>query len=382
MEAAAIRIARVVAMLATIACASPASIVENRHEAANRHETALRVIAGASLSEPRASHTATLLDDGSVLIAGGFRKDTDGYRQIYSAATETYDPDARRFRAGPPMAVARAGHTGTRLADGRVLVVGGWTGERGVSASAEIYDPARRGFVPAPPLAGARAGHTATLLADGRVLLVGGSAGDDGEALAAAEIFDPVTVRFIVTGAPAAARVGHTATLLADGRVLIVGGRAGRGGLVAVAERYDPATGRFSAAGPLNVPRYKHAAIRLDDGRVLVVGGSSERDWRGQYRDAEIYDPTTGTFRPAGTLGRARFKLPQAVVRLADGTVLIAGGSRTLERFGSGAGFAVAGELDGPRYYATATALRDGSVLIAGGYDERPQASAATWLIR
>jgi hypothetical protein len=248
------------------------------------------------------------LPDGRVLVAGGFRKGPDGYRQIWSASTEIYDPAKGAFLPGPRLLSARSGQTATVLVDGRVLLAGGWS-DAGMLASTEVYDPASGGFRSAGTMAFARAGHTATRLRDGRVVLAGGG---DAVASTTVEIFDPKAQRFTPAGTLSVARLAHTATLLHDGRVLFAGGHSAHGDVLASAELYDPASGKASAAGPMRVRRYKHGAILLEDGRVLLVGGSDERDWRGQYDSAEIYDPKTGSFAPTGRLSSARFKLPSA----------------------------------------------------------------------
>lgn len=337
--------------------------------------SALHLEAVAPMAETRASHTATLLPDGKVLVAGGFRKAADGATQLYSATTELYDPAARRFGAGPRLAHARCGHTATLLTDGTVLIAGGWADSPAGLVTTEIL--VRGAFVPGPDLDSPRGGHTATRLTDGRVLIVGG------EGATTAVVFDPATRRFGPAAAPSVPRAGHTATLLSDGRVLIAGGSRHRGEVEASAEIYDPAADRWTATGGLATARYKHAAVLLADGRVLFVGGSDTADWKGQLDSAEIYDPRTGRFAATEKLRAARFKLHEGVARLPDGRVLVAGGSRTVEIFDPATGrFTAAGTLDGEGYFGTATALGDGAVLVAGGYDVRLHAGVGAWLFR
>jgi hypothetical protein len=191
---------RLLAVLATGACAR-----------------SLAAAPSAQLADPRASHSATVLSDGSILVAGGFRKGPDGYSQLYAATTEIVDP-AGRVRAGPPLVDARAGHVAVTLRDGRILLAGGWNAN-GLVRSTEVYDPASRTFARTGDLAIARGGAAATVLPDGRVLICGGG---DGVATASAELFDPRDAKFHATGSMRIARVGHTATLLGDGTVLVV----------------------------------------------------------------------------------------------------------------------------------------------------------------
>jgi hypothetical protein len=329
-----------------------------------------------SLAEARAAHSATLLPDGTVMIAGGFRKGPDGRSQLYYATTEIYDAARRTFRPGPTMRIPRCGHSATPLGDGTILFVGGNNDQD--LASAEIYDPVRREFQEIAPMSGTRIGFSTTLLPDGRVLIAGGWRGK--EATDTAEIFDPRTRRFAATGKMAGPRGGHTATLLRDGRVLLAGG-GDTHGPQAASEIYDPRTGTFARGPSLVTPRYKHAAALLADGRVLVVGGSDARDWKGQLDSAEIFDPKTQSFSPAGKLAGTRFKLKESLVVLPDGRVLVTGGNRLIESFDPATGrFGEEGMIDAARHYGTATALRDGGVLIVGGYEDASRVMASAWL--
>jgi hypothetical protein len=151
-----------------------------------------------------------------------------------------------------------------------------------------------------------------------------------------------------------------------------------------VAEIFDPKTLRFTLTGSLQTARYKHTAGLLSDGRVLVAGGSDERDWSGNLSSTEIYDPKTGQFTSAPSLINPRFKLPETAVTVEAGRLLVAGGSKEVELFDSGAGnFVVAsGKISGPWHFMTETSLTDGSVLLAGGYGNDDQATAQTWIYK
>lgn len=331
--------------------------------------------AAATMLEPRSGHTATLLPNGKVLITGGMRRNQDFYR-----SAELYDPATGKFQPTGDMAERRVGHIASLLPSGKVLIAGGWIG-RECTNSAELYDPATGKFTSLGKMVARRGDARATALANGDVLITGGDDHDafDGH-LASAEIFHAVTLTFSATGSMHHARIFHTATLLSDGRVLIVGGKGGS--LVAPAEIYDPKIGTFSLTGSVLTPRYKHTAGALPDGRVLIAGGSDERDWHGNMNSAEIYDPQTGKFTATSSLNDGRFKLPDAAVQLQSGKLLVAGGSTRAEVFdpASGKFLAAAGEMSDARHFMTATQLRDGRVLLAGGYSNNPEATAQTWI--
>jgi WD40 repeat protein len=333
------------------------------------HDAALTPASNMTIA--RAAHTATLLPNGKVLIAGGMQRS-----EAFSNSAELYDPATGTFAAASSMTTSRAGHTATLLPTGKVLIAGGSNSEW--LSSCELYDPATGRFTPAGNLSIRRGGSTTTLLRNGTVLFTGGF---DGELHSSAEVFDPATATFKPVGKMSAGRSAHTATLLPDGKVLITGGGARRE-VLASAEVYNPATGAFTPTGNLSVPRHKHAAMLLPDGKVLVLGGSDNRDSRGQYDSAEIYNPATGAFTATVSMSAARFKFPDAVATLKSGKVLVAGGGERLEIYDATTkGFSlVSGQVDAARYFSTATLMPDGKVLIAGGYDNRIVASARAWV--
>jgi hypothetical protein len=339
----------------------------------------------AAMHIARASHTSTLLPNGKVLIAGGFAGSGGEYNPYRTA--ELFDPNSGTFQSVAEMSIGRSGHTATLLKNGKVLIVGGWTGRYDLQGSAEIYDPAAKTFAPTGNLAVERAGNTATLLADGRVLITGGEDRQENK-IASAEIYDPSTGKFTETGSMAEARAAHTATALKDGRVLIVGGSSGHypsQNVYRSAEIFDPAKGKFVSTGEMTVARHKHAAILLPSGKVLIVGGSDNRDWHGEYASAEIYDPASGTFAVTGAMSTARFKLPAAVALLSNGKVLVAGGGPFAEVYDETTGTftKASGSLGAARFFASATLLSDGKALITGGYAERGgslPATPAAWL--
>jgi hypothetical protein len=330
------------------------------------------------LATPRAAHSATLLGSGEVLIAGGCT--VDGCEQdARSAETELFDPEAGRFRAGPRMSRPRVGHLAIRLPGGRVLIAGGWTGST-PTATTEVYDPVRNDFSVGPRMTTPRGGAAVAPLGRGRFLFIGGENGN--QVLASAEIFDSARMRFTRTGGMRVPRAAHSATMLSGGRVLVAGGFDAQDIVLGSTEIYVPRTGRFSKGPPMAVNRHKHAAVRLRDGSVLLVGGSNGRDFFGRYASAERLAPGARRFRLVGSMAERRFKLPDAVVRLPSGRVLVTAGGPHVEAYDPRTRrFGRVGRTGVTLSFATATVLADGRVLVAGGYDDRIRVSRSTWLI-
>ncbi|PYY12194.1 MAG: hypothetical protein DMG69_02010 [Acidobacteria bacterium] len=180
----------------------------------------------------RFAHAATLLPNGKVLITGGFASAQVNQQAKSLASSEVYDPATGTFSSGGDMTVARGGHTATLLQDGTLLVAGGFATidpSTMVSSSAELYAPSTSVVLTSTKeMNWARAGQTATLLADGRVLLAGGVTAS-GETLGTTELYDPTTATFTATDSMGTPRTGHSATLLQDGSVLISGGEQANG---------------------------------------------------------------------------------------------------------------------------------------------------------
>jgi large repetitive protein len=337
------------------------------------------------LTVGRQIHTATPLADGRVLVAGGYAAN-----DVALASAALYDPATGTFNPTGPLATARGYDTATRLSDGRVLIAGGnprqWQFDGPFLASAELYDPKSGTFSPTGSLVTARNLQTATLLLDGRVLIAGGN-DTEAHSFASAELYDPTTGTFSPTGSMVVARGFHTATRLADGRVLIVGGASAgwNGDFLASAEIYDPKTGKFTATGGMAVARGNHTASLLPDGRVLITGGTDTGT--SSLALAEIYNPETGKFATTGPMMAAR-TFHEATL-LADGRVLVTGGDpagwiyngpflATAEIYDPKTGkFTPTGSMSDRRTYHTATLLADGRVLVIAGYgDAGPLASA------
>ncbi len=339
-----------------------------------------------TMSKARFGHTATLLPNGDVLIAGGLNT-FDIFHDVLDQA-ELYDPQTKNFhliRSGG-MIEARTDHTATLLPNGiDVLIAGGQGNGGNYLNSAELYDISRGTTTRVDPMTVSRSTHTATLLPDGKVLIAGGQ--DGSHVFRSAELFDPATLTFTATGSMAGDRIWHTATLLSDGRVLVAGGFGrrsdGSNGILASAELYCPDSGVFNPTGSLETARTGHTATPLHDGTVLIAGGYDSV--HGKYLNtAELYNPVTGLYTTINSV-MPRTRAHHTATLLHDGRVLLIGGDN--EQYPSSLGsalasadiydpvtktFSYAGRQMDARYGHTATLLRGGSVLIIGGNGNDP----------
>jgi N-acetylneuraminic acid mutarotase len=235
-------------------------------------------------------------------------------------------------------------------------------------------------FVATAPLGVAQSGQTATLLGDGMVLIAAGGTTN-------AELYNPATRTFSPTGKMLQSVSGATATLLTDGRVLVAGG-VHRSEQVTTAELYNPATGTWARTGSMNVARSGQAATLLSGGEVLVAGGGcngaaygcNAGSFEQALRSAELYNPATGTWTRTGSMKYGREYFTATLLR--GGRVLAAGGFNncdddfcsdlsTAELYNPATGtWTQTGTMQGPREQQTATLLPDGQVLVAGGLNE------------
>lgn len=279
------------------------------------------------MSTNRTAFCATALADGRVLVTGGY----DSTRELDTA--EVFDPAANGGAGAftpmnARMSVTRYRHTATLLPNGKVLIAGGYDASYVSRTSAELFDPTANGgaggfqILPAT-MASGRAAHVAVALKDGRVLLTGGTAGG---VLASGEIFDPATGQFTLTNPLHYVRIHHTATLLDNGKVLVTGGD--QGGKGDSAELFDPTTdggkGGFSDLPPMSTTRYFHQAALLGNGQVLITGGSNG----GPLAKADLFDPMGNAQAGAmtATVSMAAGRALQTMTTLADGRCLVAGG--------------------------------------------------------
>ena len=289
------------------------------------------------LKTARRLHTTTVLDDGRVLVAGGIGG--AGLSPGLSAA-ELYDPVKKTWSTTGTMIEGRWGHSAVLLADKTVLVAGGTALRSGTTVralnSAEIYDPQTGKWAQAKPMTDDRTGHSALRFKDGRVLVCGGTtpiADGVDAALAFCELYNPAGPSWSPTGSLTEPRSRHQAVPLSDTRALILGGRlpGGQGDGTydpfarLTAERYDLATGTWTATKPRPGGRGLHRAVPLGSGRVLVIGGTGDgRDDVG-YQSVLIYDSGTQTWSAAGGLITGRWAF--AATALSGTEVLVTGGT-------------------------------------------------------
>ncbi|HKE24300.1 MAG TPA: kelch repeat-containing protein [Bryobacteraceae bacterium] len=318
-----------------------------------------------SMTVTRSAYTATLLPSGKVLIAGGYSPTSD------LASAELYDPATGTFSATGDMTAGHSYHSATLLPNGEVLIAGGIGRSNGVPGSpprvpnAELYDPFTGTFSVTGDMVETTTQSAAFLLASGKVLIAHDI---DGLTPATAELYDPVTGTFSSTGNQVRSSGTQQGALLADGRVLLV--------ICCMLEQvYDPARGTFDSTGVItNVYQDGFASALPAAGRFLVTGGFLE-EMNSPSAGACVYDSVTGVFAATGNMTTARYY--HTATALGDGTVLIAGGevsghillvTESAELYDPATGaFSPTGDMTTARMNHTATLLLDGTVLIAGG---------------
>ncbi|WP_437877508.1 Kelch repeat-containing protein [Sorangium sp. So ce513] len=319
-----------------------------------------------SISVVRIAHTATLLGNGKVLLAGGFNYGIPS--TTYHSSAELYDPAATTWGSVASMSYARIAPTATLLNDGRVLVTGGDS----LGMRTELYDPSTNTWAAGPLMAVGRQYHTATLLGNGKVLVVGVQSV---ASTANAQLFDPATDTWSSVGStsPNLNRMGHTATLLPNGKVLVVGGVnpvSSPVDYLGSAALFNPVNNTWSTADDLfTAERAYHAATLLPNGRVLLSGGRSE--WEVRHTGYGVYEPGDDEWLLPGQMVRSRAY--HTLTLLLTGEVLAVGGgtvNTTVEVYNPTSNLWSAGTAVFYHRSHTATLLNDGKVLVAGGiYD-------------
>ncbi len=334
-----------------------------------------------NMSTARVYHTATLLSDGTVLVAGGWVNSTTSS----TATAELYNPNTNSWTTVGSMANPRYRHTETLLSDGRVLVAGG----DALGTTAEIYDPSTQTWTVTGSMNTSRYGHTASLLANGMVLVAGGCctvgsvpgySEPVSEALTSSELWNPATGQWTLTGNMVNMHAFHTANVLSNGNVLVEGGTSLQlppgPETINASEVYNPASGLWTAVGNLITARYFATASLLTDDQVLVTGGSGGGCCSG-LSSAELYNPASQAWQamPAMSVGAYY----QAAAVLSGSTeALVTGGysccSTPNSTMNTAEIFAVATQswsltasMTQPRYGHTLTTLSDGTALATGG---------------
>ncbi|MGL5003103.1 MAG: Kelch repeat-containing protein, partial [Casimicrobium sp.] len=361
---------------------------------------AVTVGAAAPLAAARSNHTATQLTNGKLLVAGG---QAAAPASTPLASTELYDPFANAWSAATALPVARTDHTATLLDNGRVLIVGGRSvaGSEAALATAVLYDPTTNTWSNAGNLAAARSQHTATRLRNGKILVVGGK--NNATVLASAELYDPATNAWTSAGSLTTARRFHTATAASVGindEVFVIGGRdSGVDGVsfgLSSIERYSASSNSwFTFTAQLDDPRYGHTATALPNGDIAIACGFSAQ-LSGlstvpiSRNSVERFVFTSLSVASLGSLRDNRAR--HSATLLPSGKILFAGGIRdgasptylaTLEVFDIVAGGSPP-SINMPEAHAnhTATLMPTGAVLAVGGRASATSATATTVLSR
>jgi N-acetylneuraminic acid mutarotase len=310
---------------------------------------------GGTMVRARVLCTATLLQDGRVLVAGGQIRIYGS--DEFTKSAELYDPPTNTWTATGDMRAARVIDTAVLLPDGRVLVAGDHNASAKTN-TAEIYNPATGRWDYTGSMSAPHAECQMVLLHNGLVLIPGGQYTD------VAELYDPRAGTWSVTGRMKNGFTQESTTLLLDGRVLVTEGDT--------VELYDPTTGMWTYTGAMITSRVYYTQTLLSDGRVLVAGGRGGYVW---LAGAELYDPATGMWSQTGSMGEPRERMTANV--LADGKVVVIGGDdagiflSTSEEYDPATCTWQAGpvQLGGVRDEHTTTTLLDGSLLVATGHN-------------
>ena len=315
-----------------------------------------------SLEQGRFAHSATLLNNGGVLVVGGATSST------VLSSTELLSAGSATWHFSGSLNNARNFHTATLLASGKVLVAGGQNGNT-VLGSAEVYDPATGNWSSAGTLNTPRSHHAAVLLASGQVMVIGGTSGDGTTTLTIPELYDPATNSW-TNAASTTARWYDAASLLPNGNVLVSGGASGGKTALASADIYSPGSGWSGSVGNMITSRMGHSATALSTGAILVAGGFNGAN---TIDTGEVYSVNSNSWLSAGTLSTARWSHSSTL--LSSGNVLVVGGfdasntplasaeifDPTTNAWSDG------GLLQTARAQHTATLMSGSRVLVAGG---------------
>jgi len=339
-----------------------------------------------SMQAARASHTATLLPNGLVLVAGG-----TGANGGALASSELYNPASGTWSFTGNLHVGRVSAQSILLPNGMVLTIDGCISNDCLSSttrSAEIYNPASGTWTVTGSMRTGRAEFVAVLLPSKKVLVAGGCTSYNANGCVAvttaAELYNPATGTWTSTGAMRAARMAMTGTVLLNGKALIAGGQTAASDALGSSELYNPATGTFTLTGRLITPRSGHTATLLASGFVLMAGGENVNGI--SISKAELYNPATGMYAATGNMPSNRQE--HRAVLLPTGAVLVVGGNNVTSTtttvlascatYNPGTGtWTRASTMNNARVDHTATLLHNGHVLAAGGDNANGELSSA-----
>ncbi len=313
--------------------------------------------------------TATLLQNGKVLVAGGFIDN-----QKLTNTSEIYDPTTNTWSEGPVMTFARADVGASLRPDGTVVIAGGYRGGQVFASSSEIYSPGNGGsFTPGPMLGAGRSSFGAATLDDGTFIIAGGYLGN-AQAATAVDVLGPNAVMFKSFNLLTPRMYGPAVQPLPGGKVIVFAGNNYQTGALDSAEVFDGQASHWT--GSMSTPRQWVASAALLDGTVLAIGGIDRAVTN--LKSIERYDPNMGMWAPAGAMSGTRAYCRAAVV--PSGKVLIAGGGfeqanynwdppfKSTEVYDPNIGTTTPGpDLTEGRLAPTVTVLQDGSVLVVGG---------------
>lgn len=327
-----------------------------------------------NLHSSRDGHTATLLTDGTVVVAGG------ELNNVALASSEVYSQSTGTWSTVGSLNVARVNASAVLLANGTALVMGGCVGncQSSTTATAEIYNATSHTWSLTGNMLTKRAYFGADMLPGGKILAVGGcttfNINGCANVTVKTEIYDPATGKWSATGSMTVARGALTATMLTNGKVLAAGGQNAAGDALASSELYNPATGKWTLTGKMNVARDEHTAVLLANGNVLALGGENINGI--STAKTELYNPATGKWTLTGNLNTGR--LEHTATLLMNSNVLISGGKKvtlltetvlaSAELYNPATGvWTRTGSLHNARTGHTATLLHSGTVIDASG---------------
>jgi N-acetylneuraminic acid mutarotase len=329
--------------------------------------------ATGSLAQVRAYHTATLLNSGKFLIAGGYAGGSD-----YFSGCELYDPNTGTWSSTGSLSLGRRDHEAVLLPTGKVLLTGGYNpgGGTSIKVDSELYNPVTGVWGAATSLNTKRQqfGLVWSPLA-GKAIAIGG---DEGKSTMSnsVEAYDPYLDTWTNKTSMATGRSGHTVTVLSDGKILVTGGYSATNTVLSSVEVYDPVANTWTTKASMSTARHFHKAILMPDGKVLITGGAGTSASSPSYLSSvEVYDPVANTWTSKTSFTTARYR--HVSILMADGKVLLAGGQTGSGTYTNSAyvydpvtdTWSTVGNLTVARGYSSASLLpTTGRILVVGGW--------------